>query len=494
MLNQVCYYFFFIPFLKKYYLKLITKNYKKIMCDKTIKRKFSEYTGLTTTGKKKVDCWSGKNIQKPNEVAYSSGKKFWFQCNICSHDFESNLDKVSHGRWCPYCCIPTKKLCNKGNCNYCFNKSFASYNGLTNLGEKKVNCWSNKNKLKPINIKLCSGQKFIFNCDVCHHEFESQISKVINNRWCPYCCIPSRKKCNIENCNNCFIRSFESYNELTIFGKKKIDCWSNKNKLKPKEISKNCQKKFWFNCDKCPHEFESRIDNIVNNNSWCPYCCIPTRKLCNKQDCDYCFNKSFASYTGLTNLGEKKVNFWSNKNKLKPREYLKQSNIKIWFNCDKCPHTFDITLSNIIYGKWCPKCKESKGEQKITEYINKLGYNNNPQIRFKNCYDKQPLPFDNAIISTNTNLNILIEYDGEQHFNSISFFGGEKGYKKRVKHDILKNKFCLENNYILLRIAYTEIDYIPLLIDKAIEASRKNKPIIIYSNPKLYKTTYINCK
>ena len=69
------------------------------------------------------------------------------------------------------------------------------------------------------------------------------------------------------------------------------------------------------------------------------------------------------------------------------------------------------------------------------------------------------------------------------------FFGGEKGYKKRIKHDILKNKF-----YVLLRIAYTEVDYIELLMDKAIEVSKNDKPVIIFSNPKLYKTAYIFSK
>ena len=180
------------------------------------------------------------------------------------------------------------------------------------------------------------------------------------------------------------------------------------------------------------------------------------------------------------------------KNKYKPRDVSICTHKKSWFKCDKCPREFESAVSHIKNGTWCPKCNESKGEKSITEYLTRLGYNNQAQTKFNNCRDNKPLPFDNAIISTDTNLDILIEFDGEQHFSSIEFFGGEEGYKKRVKHDILKNKFCLENNYVLLRIAYTEVDYIELLIDKAIEASKNDKPVIIFSNPKLYKTAYIN--
>ena len=47
--------------------------------------------------------------------------------------------------------------------------------------------------------------------------------------------------------------------------------------------------------------------------------------------------------------------------------------------------------------------------KKAKDILKKLGYNNQAQTKFKDCCDNKPLPFDNAIISTNTNLNILIE-------------------------------------------------------------------------------------
>jgi hypothetical protein len=45
-----------------------------------------------------------------------------------------------------------------------------------------------------------------------------------------------------------------------------------------------------------------------------------------------------------------------------------------------------------------------------------------------------------------TDLNIGIEYQGDQHFLPIPFFGGEEGLKQRLILDSRKEKLCLENN------------------------------------------------
>ena len=120
---------------------------------------FSEYQELTEKGKKKVDCWSDKNALKPDEVRKFCNKKFWFDCDNCPHDFEKSLNMVSKGIWCPYCCKPTQKYCIK-DCDYCFNKTFASYSGLTPNNKKKVDCWSDKNALKPNAVSICNGKNF----------------------------------------------------------------------------------------------------------------------------------------------------------------------------------------------------------------------------------------------------------------------------------------------------------------------------------------------
>ena len=69
------------------------------------------------------------------------------------------------------------------------------------------------------------------------------------------------------------------------------------------------------------------------------------------------------------------------------------------------------------------------------------------------------LPFDFYI----PDLNICIEYDGEQHFEPVDFGGkgkeyAEKRFKAQQKRDNIKTEYCKNNNIKLIRIPYWEFD------------------------------------
>lgn len=52
-------------------------------------------------------------------------------------------------------------------------------------------------------------------------------------------------------------------------------------------------------------------------------------------------------------------------------------------------------------------------------------------------------------------LEVAIEYQGQQHYEAIDFFGGEEGLMKRKVLDERKRKLCLENNVQLFTWPYT---------------------------------------
>ena len=116
--------------------------------------------------------------------------------------------------------------------------------------------------------------------------------------------------------------------------------WDNEknNGIKPENVCLNSNKKFWFKCN-CGHCFEGIIYNITNNNSWCPYCAIPSRVLCKVYNCVECFNKSFASHP--------KVIYWNKKNEIEPRDIMKGSEKYFLFDCYECKHVFKISLHQI---------------------------------------------------------------------------------------------------------------------------------------------------
>ena len=75
-----------------------------------------------------------------------------------------------------------------------------------------------------------------------------------------------------------------------------------------------------------------------------------------------------------------------------------------------------------------------------------------PEVRFESCKHKVPLPFDFYL----SELQILIEFDGEQHFKIVEYWGGQEGLEERQLRDQIKNEWAKINNIKLHRIRYDE--------------------------------------
>ena len=129
---------------------------------------------------------------------------------------------------------------------------------------------------------------------------------------------------------------------------------------------------------------------------------------------------------------------------------------KILHRCKSHGHTWMAIPYSILAGSGCPKCRKSKGEIKISDFLNSKNISYISQKKFDDCKDKFLLPFDFYLPAYNT----CIEYDGEQHYRSVDFFGGEEEFEKRKKHDGIKNNYCKEKGINLLRIPYFEYNNI----------------------------------
>lgn len=105
-----------------------------------------------------------------------------------------------------------------------------------------------------------------------------------------------------------------------------------------------------------------------------------------------------------------------------------------------------------LNGRGCPICNTSKGEIKINKYLSENGLDFIQQHKFDDCVNKNKLPFDFYL----PKLNLLIEFDGKQHFEPIEFFGGLKHLKETQHNDRIKNKYCEDKNIKLIRIRYDE--------------------------------------
>lgn len=92
----------------------------------------------------------------------------------------------------------------------------------------------------------------------------------------------------------------------------------------------------------------------------------------------------------------------------------------------------------------------SKSEIKIAEFLKSKNIKFETQKTFDDCSDVRHLHFDFYL----TDYNILIEYDGQQHFIPVEYFGGENSFNTLQSHDKIKNEYCISHHITLLRYNY----------------------------------------
>jgi hypothetical protein len=328
--------------------------------------------------------------------------------------------------------------------------------------------------------------------------------------------------CFNNECKKCFEKSFSNH-ALSNY-------WSEKNNILPRNVLRGKDKKFLFDCE-CGHEFYIKLSHILEHK-WCSYCSNPPKKLCEDDDCESCFNKSFASHKNVQNWSvenilnprqvfkqskkivkfkclvckhsyEKKVSnnecsycgskqlcedddctfcfnksfasherskYWSSENIFTPRQVFKNSNIKYKFK-GECGHEFIIKPLDINHGNnWCGICC-LKTEKIVFDFVKELYPSTIHQYRADWCKNTETnyyLPFDMFVIE----LNIIIEIDGIQHFEYVKFFNNN--VDKNKNRDVYKAKLALENGLSVIRINQEDIwknkiDWKELLKIKLIE-------------------------
>lgn len=250
----------------------------------------------------------------------------------------------------------------------------------------------------------------------CGHEYSVRPTDFLNGSRCPKC--RNKKKTSVE-----FKNEVESLtdNEYTVVGK-----YENRvTKVKMKHNQLNCG-----------HEYDAIPRDFLRGRRRCPKC---TEKA-----------KSHAVFVkevkDLTN-GEYKV--------ISKYKGSKE-HVKIKHHHPECGHQYSVRPCDFLRGRRCPKCRSSKGEKEIKALLQNWGYSFEEQVRFASCKNINTLPFDFGVKDEEGNIVFLIEYDGEQHFKEMNFFGGRKAYIQRVRNDRIKSNFAHVHGIPLFRMTYNQ--------------------------------------
>lgn len=257
-------------------------------------------------------------------------------------------------------------------------------------------------------------------------------------------------------------------------------------------------KKYKYNPDKIFRRFEKSniyvIDNIIHwleeNNSPCKFSRGDFTGMHKKTlyficSCGNEFNRSFQKVkdgqTTCLNCSVERISSATRHTvdnviealkefdiSLLPNQIYKNNKEKIFVKCNLCGYEWGRILHS---NSGCPKCSFSKGEDRISNFLIKENILFTSQKVFSECRGKKrPLPFDFYL----DYINLLIEYQGEQHYFPVDFAGNGKEWAKEqfknvVKKDKIKVKYCKENNIPLLIIPYTEYERIEEIIGNFLE-------------------------
>ena len=111
-----------------------------------------------------------------------------------------------------------------------------------------------------------------------------------------------------------------------------------------------------------------------------------------------------------------------------------------------------VSAQNLLTGHTTScGCIRSQGELKIIQLLTKMNIEFVQQYSILGlCGASKPLRFDFYI----SDYNIIIEYQGQQHYFPNDYFGGENQFKEQIANDNKKKEYCKDNNIKLIEIPY----------------------------------------
>lgn len=199
-------------------------------------------------------------------------------------------------------------------------------NSLASVHPELISEWSKKNlPLTPDKITFGSNKRVWWK-GACGHEWETSVKARSKGEKCPICS---------------GARVIEGINDLATLKPLLAQEWSEKNELKPTEVSVASHKKIIWKC-KHGHEWEASVKSRTINGTGCPYCS---------------HNKVLAGFNDLASQYPDIAAEWSDRNlPLLPTMVTAFANSKAWWKCRDCGNEWYTLISTRSGGSRCPYC------------------------------------------------------------------------------------------------------------------------------------------
>ena len=140
--------------------------------------------------------------------------------------------------------------------------------------------------------------------------------------------------------------------------------------LTPDKVSAGSGEKYWWTCSECGYEYQKRINERTVRNSGCKKC--SSRKKAEKKRTE----NLIVGVNDLETLLPDLIQQWDfSKNiGLSPQNYTCGSSEEVWWICDKCKKSWQVSIYVRASGHGCPDCgRIQAGEKQKVASIRKYG-------------------------------------------------------------------------------------------------------------------------
>lgn len=268
-----------------------------------------------------------------------------------------------------------------------------------------------------------SCEKILCKCKICNHEWSTQANN-LRYQGCP--------KCGIIRRSNSLRKSIKKFIEQS------------------REIHGNK-----YSYDKVEY-INDKTPVIITCPKHGDFIQIPSNHLQGK-NCPECakeYNSKLFSDTTESFI-QKAIQVHGNKYDYSKVNYIK-SQEKVTIICTEHGE-FRQRPNDHLQGKGCPKCNQSKGEKFVEQCLidSNINYISQYKINIDTTINSSGYAYIDFYLPT---YNAFIEYNGEQHYIPMEYFGGKIKYEHQLLRDEYVRNFCKNNNIKLLEIPYTKKD------------------------------------
>lgn len=225
--------------------------------------------------------------------------------------------------------------------------TFIRENSLQAVNPQLASEWhpTKNGGLLPENVPAGSGKKAWWLCPVCHGEWQTRIVERNQGKGCPFCANQ---------------KVLPGFNDLSTRSPELAAEWhpTRNGTLLPTDVVWRSNKKAWWLCQRCGHEWQAQISSRQHYGFGCPKCGVAKRVITQRQA---------KIQRGATSLSEKfpalAAEWHPTKNgDLTPENVTCGSGIKAWWKCSKCGEEWQQAIcSRTRYGATgCLCCRRKR--------------------------------------------------------------------------------------------------------------------------------------